>query len=379
MDILIVILIISFLVILHELGHYFAAIKTKTNVEEFGIGYPPRILTLFKKKGTLFSLNAIPFGGFVRLEGEMGEDKDQPQRSVLKEGWQGEPFYKKSAKSRMLITLAGVILNILFALVSFSIVFSFVGIPTPLLDQARIGAVEPMSPADEAGLPIDVNILRIETDVQVYEIKNITDVQQAVSDNRGQILTIVTTGVCEGLSCNDSREQYEVYARTEDETPDGEGSIGVGFSEAILAFYPWYQMPFRGTWFGIKQAISLGWLILKSLVDMFVGLFTRGALPKDVAGPVGIVHETHKGNIISDDFLSNLGFAGMLSLNLAIMNLLPIPALDGGRALFILLEKVFGKKSISKIESYANYGGFVLLILLIIAITIKDLGGILKG
>jgi len=138
-------------------------------------------------------------------------------------------------------------------------------------------------------------------------------------------------------------------------------------------------MPFRGTWYGIKQAVGLGYLIIQALFQMVVQLAVTGQVPKDVAGPVGIVYEAQQGNIITDDFWSNLGFAGMLSINLGVMNLLPIPALDGGRALFILLEKIFGKKHIQKIEAYANYGGFALLILLILMITYKDIMRIIVG
>ncbi len=371
MDILIVVLIISFLVLIHELGHFLVAVFTGTDVSEFGLGYPPKLFKLFSFRGTSFTLNAIPFGGFVRLKGEfVSEDSVSDDKGA---------FYNKSAPQRLAVTLAGVTINILFAVIAFSVVYSFMGIPISLANQARIGAIAQNSPAAEANLPTDVNILEIKTDTKVYSIESFENVQQAVAENKGENLNITVTGQCEGLRCPDTRENYSVYARTDEETPEGEGSIGVGFLEATFQFYPWYEMPFRGTWFGIQQAIGLGWMILEALVDMFVGLFSKGVLPQDVAGPVGIIHETQKGNVISDSFLANLGFAGMLSLNLAIMNLLPIPALDGGRALFILLEKIVGKKTIDKIEGYANIGGFALLILLIIAITINDVGNIIKG
>lgn len=374
MDIIIVIFIISFLVIIHELGHYFAAVLTGTNVEEFGLGYPPRLFKLFVFKGTQFTLNAIPFGGFVRLEGEMGRDDSLDK----KESYQGA-FFNKSSFERLAITLAGIVTNVVFALIAFSIVYSFMGIPLSLYDQARIGEIAPNSPAAEANLPVNVNILEIKTDTNFYSIENFEDVQRTVADNKGKNLEIVVSGTCEGNVCHDLRESYQVYARTQEETPEGEGSIGVGFLDATFQYYPWYEMPFRGTWFGIQQAVGLGWMILQALIDMFVGLFTRGVLPQDVAGPVGIIHETQKGNVISDSFLANLGFAGMLSLNLAIMNLLPIPALDGGRAIFIMLEKIIGKKIVEKVEGYANYVGFALLILLIVTITIKDVVKIFNG
>jgi len=371
MDILIVIFIISFLVLIHEMGHYLVAILTGTDVDEFGLGYPPKLLNLFSFKGTNFTLNAIPFGGFVRLKGEFISGE-----SVLED--EGA-FYNKSALKRMAVTLAGVTINIVFAIFAFSIVYSFMGIPVSLNNQARIGAIAPGSPAAEVNLPLDVNIIEIKTETNIYSINTFSDVQQAIGENKGKNLEILVSGQCEGLNCEDTTSTYYVYARTDEQTPEGEGSIGVGFLESTFQFYPWYEMPFRGTWFGMQQAVGLGWMILEALIEMFVGLFTRGVLPQDVAGPVGIIHETQKGNVISDSFLANLGFAGMLSLNLAIMNLLPIPALDGGRAIFILLEKIIGKKTVEKIENYANIGGFALLILLIVAITIRDVGNIIKG
>lgn len=379
MPVLIVILIISFLVIIHELGHFLAARKAKINIQEFGIGYPPKLLKLFTWKGTDFTLNAIPFGGFVRLEGENGPDLEK-----LKDGnpklkpneW--APFYAKTAKQRIKVILAGVLVNICFAVLAFSIVFSFIGIPKDISDQARIGTVMENSPAAEARLPENVNIVEIQTDQRSYKIKNLFDVQQAVEENQGQMLTIVTTLECDQLKCPKETQQFEVYARTKEETPEGQGSIGIIFQDMIFVFYPWYEMPFRGSWIGIQQAISLGYLIVKALIDMFGRLISTGQVPQDVAGPVGIVYQAQQGNLISQDFWNNLGFAGMLSLNLGIMNLLPIPALDGGRALFIFLEKIFGRKKIIKIEAYANYAGFTLLILLIILITAKDVGTIIS-
>ncbi len=378
MQVLIVILIISFLVIIHELGHFFAARRAKINIQEFGLGYPPKLLKLFSWKGTDFTLNAIPFGGFVRLEGENGPDLEELKDGNLElkpNKW--APFYAKTAKQRIRVILAGVLINICFAVLAFSIVFSFIGIPKNITEQARVGTVMEGSPAAAAQLPENVNIVEIQTDQRSYKIENLFDVQQAIEKNQGQTLTVITTQECDQLECPTETQQFEIYARTKEETPEDQGSIGIVFQDMIFVFYPWYEMPFRGSWIGMKQAVSLGYLIVKALIDMFGRLASTGQVPKDVAGPVGIVYEAQQGNLISQDFWNNLGFAGMLSLNLGIMNLLPIPALDGGRALFIFLEKIFGRKKIIRIEAYANYAGFILLVLLIILITAKDVGTII--
>ncbi len=385
MSILIVILIISFLIIIHELGHFIAARKVGVKVKEFGLGYPPRLATIFSWDKTDFTLNLIPFGGFVRLEGEAGpEDISQPEVEELIQSQKDDPkaeapFYAKPPNLKMKVILAGTLVNLIFAVVAFSVVFSLMGIPVPLLDQARIGQVASDSPAEQAGVPVNANITSVRVDNAIYQIESFTEMQAVVADYRGETLTLTITEQCDNLKCPDQVNEYQVYARTADETPEGEGSLGVVFDDVIFNFYPWYEMPFRGSWYGLKQAAALAYLILAALADMMKQLVTSGTVSREVAGPVGIVHETQKGNIISDNHLHNLSFAGMLSLNLAVVNLLPIPALDGGRALFIFLEKFFGQKKINKIEQYANYGGFVLLVLLIITITISDINRIING
>jgi len=375
MQVLIVIIIISFLILIHELGHFLAARKNKVIVNEFGLGYPPRLLKLFKWQGTEFSLNLIPFGGFVSLEGEHGAEEDKNKSQVQKQKDKDDqegPFYTKSARARMMVILAGVVVNIAFSIFAFSIVFSFIGIPTSLESQPRIGLVMPDTPAQEAGLKENTNIVQIQTDTQTYNIAEIEDLQQVITDHKGQTVTVISTKECHEIHCPNEIEVYQVYVRKEEETPEGEGSIGIVFQDAVFIHYPWYQMPIRGTIYGVKQAIELGWLILTSLGKMLGQLITSGRVEEEVAGPVGLVNEAKKGTLFDDNFLSYLGFAGMLSLNLGIMNLLPIPALDGGRAVFIFLEKFFDKKKIQKIESYASYVGFILLIILLIAVTVKD-------
>lgn len=392
-----VIFIISALIISHELGHFLAAKWAGVKVEEFGLGYPPRIWSAFRWRGTLFSLNLIPFGGFVRLAGEDGQvvtqasskkkttqslKKNQAQisKQLLPANKKLELFYNQPVSKRLIIILAGISVNFLIAIISLALVYSVKGIPTSLTDQARIGLVVPGSPAAAANLPIDVNIRQVIANQQVTNITSVTDVQTAVLANRGQTITLVVSEAChEQEICPEAIQRFDVYVRLESETPAGEGALGIAFQEAYFKFYPAYQMPFRGAWFGLKQALVLGWLILQSLAEVMTKLFTQGQVPANVAGPVGIVYQAQQGNLITDDFWSNVGFAGMLSMNLAVMNLLPLPALDGGRALFILLEKVINRQKIQKVEPYVNYLGFTFLMLLIILITFQDVWQIIKA
>jgi regulator of sigma E protease len=356
MSTIIFILILSFLVIIHELGHFFAARFMKMKVEEFGLGYPPRALKLFKWKETLFSLNWIPFGGFVAIKGE------EEATGV---------FHKFSTNKRLIVILAGATVNFLFGVLAFSLVFSISGIPTRL-EQPRIGEISPDSPAQAAGLPAGVNILGLKINEELIETNSLEEVIEEISGHRGETVQLATTGNCYQLECEERYQEFEVYLRTEEETPAGQGSLGIIFQSVIYLDYPWYEMPFRGVWYGLVQAFWLGGVILEGLGDLLTNMVTLGKVPDEIAGPVGIVHQASSEGIFAEGFLALLSFSGMLSVNLAIMNILPIPALDGGRAIFILIEKITGRKRIEKIEQYANYAGYILLLGLIISVTIKD-------
>jgi regulator of sigma E protease len=392
-EIAIFILILSFLVIIHELGHFFAARWAKIKVDEFGLGYPPRAISLFTWAGTVFSLNWIPFGGFVRMDGEDGPESDveleedakksaksakktanvsSKSKSDSEEG----PFYTKTAFQRMVVILAGVIVNFAFGIFAFSVVYSIKGIPE-LIDSARISAVMPGSPAEVAGLPTDVEIISIITSSEEqYTVQSNADVISAVADQGGNVVTIVTTGTCDDqYGCAESAQMFDVYVRTQDEipNPENEGALGIRFQEFVMTKYPWYQMPFRGTVVGIEQTYMLIVVTLSELQKMFVEVSSGGPLPADIAGPVGIVHQANEYQIFRQGPLMILNFAGVISASLAIMNLLPIPALDGGRAVFIMIEPLVGKKRVRKYEGYANYGGFMFLIFLIVVITARDI------
>ena len=356
MSIIIFILILSFLVIIHELGHFFAARFMKMKVEEFGLGYPPRALKLFKWKETLFSLNWIPFGGFVSIKGE---------------AFATGPFHQFSTNKRLVVILAGAIVNFLFGVLAFSLVFSISGIPTRL-EQPRIGEISADSPAQEVNLPAGVNILGLRINDQLVATDTLEAVIEEISNHQGETVQLVTTGNCQQLECEEPAQEFEVYLRTVAETPAGQGSLGIIFQSVVYLDYPWYEMPFRGAWYGLVQAFWLGEVILEGLGDLLTNMVTLGQVPEEIAGPVGIVHQASTEGIFAEGFLALLSFAGMLSINLAIMNILPIPALDGGRAIFILIEKVTGRKRIARIEQYANYAGYILLLGLIISVTIRD-------
>jgi len=213
MSIIIFIIILSILVIIHELGHFLAARIMGMKIEEFGLGYPPRAAKIFKWKETLFSLNWIPFGGFVRIQGE-----------ELAEG----VFHKFKASKRLIVILAGAAVNFIFGIVAFAIVFSISGIPSPL-EQPRISEISVDSPAATAKLPTDVNIIGLRIDGELIETSTTQAVVDEISAHKGETVSLVTTGHCQKSTCQEMAQEFEVYLRTTDETPAGQGSLGIVF------------------------------------------------------------------------------------------------------------------------------------------------------
>lgn len=372
MTIIVFILILSVLVLIHELGHFIAARKSGIVVEEFGIGYPPLAVKLFIWKGTVFSLNWIPFGGFVRMAGEEGPIEGSSKAS-------SGQFYKAKTWQKLLVVLAGPGVNFFFGVLVFAIVFTKLGIPTEVTD-ARVAATAPDSPAAKAGLPSDVSIKRLVfEDGTVVETPTAQVVIDTVSNNQGKTVQVITSGPCKAASCGESEQAFSIYLRKADEIPAGQGSMGVAFTSIAYTFYPWWEMPFRSVSFGFQQAFLLSSQIVTALGSMVSDLVTKRLVPDTVAGPVGIVHQAQSSGLFSQGFLTLLSFSGMLSVNLAVMNVLPIPPLDGGRALLIVVEKALGRKRTEKLEFYLNNGGYFLLMALIIAITIRDVARIFFG
>lgn len=364
MSIFLFIIILSFLVIIHELGHYLAAKWSKVKVEEFGIGYPPKAFRLFRWRGTDFTFNWIPFGGFVRLKGEEGATDESSKGK-------GQ-FYKAHFLKKLTIILAGVTVNFVFGIIAFTIVFSKLGIPE-LISEARIGVVNDSSPAKEAGIKPNTNIIAFQiSDQEKILVSTPDELISQISGHRGEKVKIFTTGECKATTCDLSEHEFEVYLRTESETPENQGSMGIVFDQIVYVFYPAYKMPLKSSQYGIEQAMYLSKEIVKAFSVLIRDIFMSGKISGDIAGPVGIVHQAGTIGLFEQGFLSMLSFAGMLSINLAVMNVLPLPPLDGGRALFLILELLFKKKRTERIEHYLNYGGYIFLLGLIIFITIKD-------
>jgi regulator of sigma E protease len=343
------------LMIIHEFGHFIIAKKFGVHVEEFGIGYPPRIFG--KKMGeTLYSINWVLLGAFVKIRGEEGVSSgsvDDYRSFTNLKIWQ-----------RVLIVIGGVVAFWVTAIIIFSIVF-WIGADLPVGDQdiqgltnPRIVVVQvaPDSPASQAGL----NNGDIITKVNNISVNKIIDFQKITGESKGEIATIVVDRHNREISFN---------LAPRENPPEGQGAVGIALERiATLAEkYPWYQTPIKGltyTWKITVDSLKGLWLLLLNLAS------GKGA-PQgaEFAGPVGIT--VFLANAASYGIGFFLYFIGIICVFISIFNLFPIPALDGGKLMFLLIEKLRGKPVSPKTEQSITLVFFSILIVLSIFVTIK--------
>jgi regulator of sigma E protease len=362
--IIVFLLILSILVLVHELGHFVMAKIFGIKVEEFGFGLPPRIFG--KKFGeTIYSINWLPIGGFVKLYGEdeagAGKPQFKAQTSKTEIKDENRAFFSRPVWQRAVVVFAGVFMNFVLAVAIISFLFSVVGVPIPG-NKVTVDALVKGSPAEKAGLKVGDTVEAINgiTITSTTQLINIT------KQHLGQKQALQVE------SQNSKIKNIEITPRKV--YPSNEGPMGMAISQnSSIKKYPWYEAPFVGT----KEALHETDLIINGLVVVVVQVFTKGSVPSDVAGPVGIAQLT--GTVVSIGPSAVLSFVSLLSLNLAIVNILPIPALDGGRLLFILIEGIFRKKVNQRIEGYAHAIGMAILLGLIALITLHDLYRIITG
>lgn len=377
--VLIFIIILGLLVFVHELGHFFVARRNGVRAEEFGFGFPPRILGLYKGKNrkesaspaagwrivwgsrevksedTIYSINWIPLGGFVKIMGEDGDEKKDPKS-----------FSSKPPFARMRILAAGVAMNFLLAAVLLSIGY-FVGIPQAVEDAAagnlkneKIQIIDtiPGSPAEQMGIKIGDQIIgAVAANNQVAKFSTVEDVQNFINVRKGQEIK---------LDIKRGNDTLELSGIPRTDFPASEGALGISLVKTAEVSYPWYD----AIWRGAKSTVDLAGLIIVAFGGLLWKLVMGRSVGMDVSGPVGIAVLT--GQVAKLGFIYILQFTALLSVNLAIINILPIPALDGGRILFILIEKLKGRPVSQKFEQRAHNIGFALLITLMLLVTARD-------
>lgn len=368
-----VLVLLSFLIIIHEIGHFLAAKWAGVHVEEFGLGYPPRAATLFTRWKTRFTLNVIPLGGFVRLYGDDSESVERIEpESRTQAVSESQAYRNKSVWQRFVILMAGVTINFLFGVIAFAVVYSSVGIPqvTPY-NAIVVEAVNEGSPASQVGLAPETRITAVQLPgaSEPTSVTTTSEFTDLIVQARGQEVQLTVD------HADRDDEVVTVRVRIVDETPEGEGSLGISIadSDVELTFYPWWQMPWRGMLVGLEQSFELSRQILVSLAEMVRDGLTRGQLPTDLSGPVGIVDQTVDSGVLTSGWVGRFNWMAILSVNLAVMNLLPIPMLDGGRIVFLLLEPLIGAERRRRYEQQALGFGLAFLVLLIVVITWKDI------
>lgn len=345
MFIFIAIITLILLIIIHELGHFLAAKKLGVKVEEFGLGYPPRIWG--KQVGeTLYSINLLPFGGFVKIYGQEQSIKDP-------ESFSEKPFWKKS-----IIILGGVFSFWIVSVVLISIVM-LLGAPSEVPDEqvvqnpkVQIIMVQNDSPASKAGLQVGDAIKKIDE----VEINKVGQVQNLSQINRGKEINIE-------VQRGDKTFNVSLVPRME-----GDGPIGIALTRTALIKYPWYL----AIWKGIEGTINLTWAIIYGWWTLLSNIFTGKGIPAgmEVAGPVKIYQFFSQAGAMGINYF--LQFIAFFAVNLALINSLPIPALDGGWFMFLVIEKIRKKPLNEKIVQGVSAFFFILLLALMIWITTRE-------
>jgi regulator of sigma E protease len=356
-NILIFVFILGFLIFTHELCHFIAAKRAKARVEEFCIGFPPRIYKI-KKRGTLYSLGIIPFGGFVKIYGEDPGEKGKGS------------FYRLKFSQRFWIIAAGVISNFLVAVILFAIVY-FIGYPQAIEGKTppnakdvavQIILISEDSPAEAVGLKIGDRIISLSTENITVEPKEIEDVQNFTKANLGKKATI---------TIQRGEEIIQKNIKLREDYPENEGSMGVMLAKTGIIEYSLLESVVMGIKTTYRYTRLTFWAVSQMIKDAISGTKTPGL---ELSGPIGA------GGLFVE--LANLGFiyiinfTAILSLSLAIFNSLPFPALDGGRLLFLGIEKVKKKPVKPEIEQRVNQVGLAILVILMILITVKDVRGL---
>lgn len=356
LETIIAVISIVTLVSLHELGHFLVAKRFGVKVEEFGIGYPPKIIA--KKIGeTLYSINLLPFGAFVKMPGEIGESKDP------------RSFSAQSVGKRILIALGGVVAFWIIAAVLFSVVFSL-GAPTVVEDEAVSNIIDPKvqvtnvnsdSPADLAGIRAGDIIKQMSFRETAWLPLTIEEVQDFTNNHLGkEVLLTIERG----------QEALTVSLIPRAVPPAGQGPMGVGLVRTAIKKYPWYLAPGQG----ILTTANLTVGVIEGYAQAIINVVRGVPSGVQMAGPVRVFQMLSYAQQMGLNHF--IGFLGMISIYLAIFNILPIPALDGGKIVFLAIEGIRKKPIPKKIEYNITAGFFILLLGLMVLVTINDLRAI---
>ncbi|SDL61066.1 RIP metalloprotease RseP [Halarsenatibacter silvermanii] len=345
------IIFLGILIFVHELGHFLMARRMDIRVEEFALGFGPKLLS--RKKGeTRYSIRIIPLGGFCSMTGEMPVDKedlDQEEREIYEEARENERcFFQKSPLKRLAVLVAGPLMNVALAILAFVLIFGIYGVPVEHAHDAVVGEMFPGEPAARSGIRGGDEILAIEGE----EVSSWQEMTNMIRENPGEELNIT-------LQRDEEIKEIQVTPELDEET--GYGMIGV---------LPRVVRERVGPITAVHRGVAQTGQVVVLTVRGFIHIISQASTdelggPVMIASIVGQAARTGPENV--------LNWLGIISINLAIINLIPFPALDGGRVIFVLAELISGKKIPQEKEGWVHMVGFVLLILLMIFIIYQDI------
>ena len=380
MTIIIFFLVLGVLVLAHELGHFITAKRNGVGAEEFGFGFPPRLVGTYKDKSgkrrwvfgnkeieeeikdrdeTIYSFNLLPLGGFVKITGENGAIDEADKND-------DKNFANKSIWIRFKILVAGVTMNIILAVVLFSLAF-WIGLPEILEDTnadptipVTITLVVPKSPADKAGLQAGDNIINVITSTGKTEINSTKQLQELIKESVGKEISF-------GIKPPKGKEITQIKVTPRQNPPAGEGATGIGLGKTRVVKHSLVE----SAKLGVETTYRMTTMIFIFLGKLIASPFTKESVAGDVTGPIGIAKMSGQAAKLGLAFL--MQFTAMLSVNLAIINILPFPGLDGGRIFFLLIEKIKGSPINQKLEGTINTIGFFMLLGLMALVVVKDI------
>lgn len=358
MNILIFLIILLVLVLVHEFGHFYSAKKFGIRVDEFGFGFPPKLFG--KKYGeTEYSFNALPFGGFVKIFGENPDEENTTGPDAARS------FVNKPKWQQAIVLLAGILANFILAWILFSFGFMF-GLPTSVGSTKDyeikdvnlvVVSVAHDSPAEKAGLKTGDKIVFIKSgDLSTTFISPET------------VKSFVANSGKDGIEITYQRggNSTDVVLVPEKSEVDSKPVIGIAMDQIGIVKLPFFQ--------AFKEGMVFTWSVTKGTVVGLYNLIADGLRGQGsfagVAGPVGLVGIV--GDASQFGFAYLLSFTALISINLAVINIIPFPALDGGRLFFLLIEKIKGSRISPKIANTANIIGFGILIILMLWVTYHD-------
>lgn len=335
-------IIFGLIIFVHEFGHYLFAKLSGIRVEEFALGMGPKVVS-FQRGETLYSLRALPLGGFCKMSGETGNEEYSPTRS-----YDPKRFDQKPILARMAVIVGGPLMNFILAALLLTLIFTVLGVPQDFT--TSIGEVMAGDPADQAGLKSGDKILAINGNAV---------------DKWSEMVALIQQSPEKELTLDIERDstQFTVKVVPSLDPESNTGKIGIVPGEA-----KWERIGIlAGIREGLTKTYQITFLTIAGLIEMISGKTST----EGIAGPVGIIQIIGESARYGIVYLANL--TAVISINLGLINLLPIPALDGSRLIFLLVEAVRGRPVTPSKENFVHLVGFVLLMVLMVLITYKDI------